>query len=97
MPPRERWYRALTEAERLVDELPDKDLRDVLADEMHKLGSDPMLLKAIRDPEAKTPAVTFADAKAVYEKEKVRGKRSAQQQLDRPVGGFKMSSAHLTK
>ncbi|WP_171234256.1 tyrosine recombinase XerC [Ruegeria sp. HKCCA6837] len=83
VPPRERWYRALTEAERLVDELPHEDLRDVLADEMHKLGSDPMLLKAIRDPEAKPPSVTLADAKAVYETEKVRGKRSAQQQLDR--------------
>ncbi len=83
VPPRKRWYRALTEAERLVDELPDEDLRDVLADEMYKLGSDPMLLKAIRDPEAAPPAVTLADAKAIYETEKVRGKRSAQQQLDR--------------
>ncbi len=83
VPPRKRWYRALTEAERLVDELPDEDLRDVLADEMYKLGSDPMLLEAIRDPEAAPPAVTLADAKAIYETEKVRGKRSAQQQLDR--------------
>ncbi len=83
LPPRERWYRALTEAERLVGELPDEDLSDLLADEMHKLGSDPMLLKAIRDPEAKPPAVTLADAKAIYETERVRGKRSALQQLDR--------------
>ncbi len=84
--PRERWYRALAEADRLVKESygpSEDDIRDIIGDELIKQGTNPLLYKAVTNPEAEPPEVTIADAKAVYEAEKVRDKRSAQQQLDR--------------
>ncbi|AZB56678.1 integrase [Cereibacter sphaeroides] len=88
--PREEWQAAKTEAEALVSQggtgLDEDELRDHLAEEMHRQGR-PAVVQALKEPPA-VPKHTLEDARKLYLKEKLAGgegddNRSAAIRLER--------------
>lgn len=87
---REKWQDMRDEAEALVrsvrgafaDHLGDggnEERRQIIAEEIERNGGDPLLYRAVTQPNAAPPPVTLADAAVVYEKERlgVNPKKSA--------------------
>ncbi|NDR56160.1 site-specific integrase [Aliiruegeria sabulilitoris] len=80
---RERWHSTRDEAEALVRSVQTADAfgfledggdtarREVLADELERTNADPLLFRAVVQPDAPPPPPTIADAVRVYEKEKL--------------------------
>jgi integrase len=87
--PLEHWREATAEAEAMVAAikggLDEDDRRDVLAEDLHRRGSDPVMIKAVMQPEAEAPPVTLQDAKRMYFKERIEGEkgRNKRDQLER--------------
>ncbi|TMV09695.1 site-specific integrase [Ruegeria sediminis] len=77
--PLEHWREAVEEAEAMKAEitgsLDDDERQEVLAEDLHRRGADPILIKAVMQPEAEEPPVTMQDAKEMYRKERVEGAR----------------------
>lgn len=87
--PREHWLYAQKEADTMLSaikgSLSEDDKREVLADDLHRRGSDPMLVKAVSAPQSDEPSVTMLDAKEMYIKERMDGAKGRNQKnrLDR--------------
>ncbi|MEP1327989.1 hypothetical protein [Pseudophaeobacter sp.] len=73
MSPRALWREALQEAQRLLDGAHggDEVVRRELAEDIAHHQVDPMLYRAVIQPEAAPPAYTLADAFDLYEREKI--------------------------
>jgi integrase len=73
--PLEHWREAVSEVtamkEAIVGDLTEDDRREVLADDLHRRGADPVLVKAAIAPDAKEPPVSLQDAKHMYEQERL--------------------------
>lgn len=101
--PLEHWREATNEAEELlagITGVRDEDeARRVLADDLKRRGADPTLYKAVVSPQAKAPAVTMADAKEMYRKERMGGAtgRNQQNRLDRVCRRAEASLGPLNK
>lgn len=75
-PPIERWHEALLKAEGLVEETTGLEDDPVFA--RHEIarglakrpGTDPLLIKALANPEAAPPKLTLGDAFNMYEKDR---------------------------
>ncbi|MDV7142014.1 hypothetical protein R3X27_04890 [Tropicimonas sp. TH_r6] len=63
--------------------LDDTDARNILRHGLEVRGEDPLVLKAITEPEASPPNATVADAKAIYATERVGTDKDALVRLDR--------------
>jgi integrase len=92
--PLEHWREAVAEVTAMkaaiVGDLSDDDKQEVLADDLHRRGADPVLVAAVLDPEnqhedRKEPAVTMQDAKNMYEQERLGENpgRNQRNRLDR--------------
>lgn len=78
---REKWEDLKAEAEELVRSVKglsgsersvdrgDQERREVVADELERIGADPLLYRAVTQPEAEAPQATLADAAKVYAEE----------------------------
>ncbi|THH38086.1 hypothetical protein E4Z66_00470 [Aliishimia ponticola] len=73
MSPRARWQEALQEAQRLLEGAHGGDelVRQVLAEDIARHQGDPMLYRAVIQPDAAPPAYTLADAFDLYAREKI--------------------------
>ncbi|WP_375699786.1 tyrosine-type recombinase/integrase [Pseudophaeobacter sp. TrK17] len=73
MSPRVLWQEAQQEAQRLLEGAHggDEVVRRELAEDIAQRQGDPMLYKAVIQPEAAPPAYTLADAFDLYEREKI--------------------------
>lgn len=73
MSPRALWQEAQQEAQRLLEGAHggDEVARQVLAEDIAQSQGDPMLYRAVIQPDAAPPAYTLADAFDLYEREKV--------------------------
>jgi integrase len=73
MSPRALWQEAQQEAQRLLEGARggDEVVRQVLAEDIAQSQGDPMLYRAIIQPDAAPPAYTLADAFGLYEREKI--------------------------
>ncbi|PRY78340.1 hypothetical protein CLV80_104309 [Yoonia maritima] len=84
--PIEHWREAVAEAEALVRGITgvrsEDEARQVLADDLRHRGADPVLYRAVVEPEADEPAVTMLDAKEMYRKERMGG-ATGRNQLNR--------------
>lgn len=71
--PRVLWKEAQQEAERLLEGArgDDEEIRQVLAEDIAQRQGDPLLYKAVIQPDAAPPAYTLADAFDLYEREKI--------------------------
>ena len=87
--PLEHWREAVAEVtamkEAIVGDLSDDDRQEVLADDLHRRGADPVMIRALMTPDAEEPSVTLQDAKEIYRKLRVDGARGRckRNQLDR--------------
>lgn len=79
---REKWEDMRDEAEALVlsvrgalsgsfEEGGDEERRQIIAEEIERKKGDPMLYRAVSQPNAAPPPVTLADAAGVYERERL--------------------------
>ena len=79
---REKWEDMRDEAEALVrsvrgaladhfEDGGDEERRQIVADEIERTKGDPMLYRAVTQPNATPPPVTLADAAGVYERERL--------------------------
>ena len=67
----EKWHEALLQREGLLDGvkgLDEADARDMLVETLQ--DEDPMLMRALKNPEAPPPKVTLADALNLYRRDK---------------------------
>lgn len=73
MSPRALWQEAQQEAQRLLEGAHggDEVARQVLAEDIAQSQGDPMLYRAVIQPDAAPPAYTLADAFDLYEREKI--------------------------
>jgi integrase len=75
--PLQHWREATAEAEAMVAAikggLDEGDRRDVLAEDLHQRGADPILVKAVAQTEAEEPPVTLLDAKNMYQEQRMGG------------------------
>ncbi|QIE45325.1 tyrosine-type recombinase/integrase [Pseudohalocynthiibacter aestuariivivens] len=73
MSPRARWKEAQQEADRLLkgSRGGDEVVRQVLAEDIAQRQGDPMLYRAVVQPDAAPPAYTLADAFEFYKREKI--------------------------
>ncbi|WP_394197744.1 tyrosine-type recombinase/integrase [Litoreibacter albidus] len=73
MSPRALWQEAQQEAQRLLEGAHggDEVVRRVLAEDIAQRQGDPMLYRAVIQPDAAPPAYTLADAFDLYEREKI--------------------------
>lgn len=73
MSPRALWQEAQQEAQRLLEGAHggDEVVRQVVAGEIAQSQGDPMLYRAVIQPDAAPPAYTLADAFDLYEREKI--------------------------
>lgn len=73
--PLEHWREAVAEVtamkDAIVGDLSDDDRQEVLADDLHRRGADPVLVRAVMTPDAEEPPVTMQDAKHMYEQERL--------------------------
>ncbi|MFO7770210.1 MAG: hypothetical protein R6V38_02460 [Roseovarius gahaiensis] len=73
----QHWREATAEAEAVVAAikggLDDGDRREVLAEDLYRRGADPILVKAVVQPEAEEPPVTLLDAKTMYQEQRMGG------------------------
>lgn len=87
--PLEHWREAVKEAEAMVAAVSggrgDDERQMVLADDLRHRGADPVLIRAVVQPNAKAPPVTMLDAKEMYRKERMGGAegRNQRNRLDR--------------
>lgn len=87
--PLEHWREAVKEAEAMKSTIigarDDDEAQSILAEDLYNRGADPVLLKAVMQPNAKEPPVTMLDAKEMYRKERMGGAtgRNQQNRLDR--------------
>ncbi|NDW45695.1 tyrosine-type recombinase/integrase [Ruegeria sp. PrR005] len=87
--PLEHWREAVKEAEAMkaaISGVHDEDeAQTILAEDLHKRGADPVLVKAVMQPDAEAPPVTMLDAKEMYRKERMGGAtgRNQKNRLDR--------------
>ena len=101
--PLEHWREATAEAEAMLSAikggLGEDDRREVLADDLHQRGADPVLVKAVMAPEAKEPPVTMLDAKKMYFAERIEGEkgRNNRDQLERVCGRVEKALGPLRK
>lgn len=84
----EKWEALRDEAEALVRSVRglggynehqdggDQVRREVIADEIERTGGDPLLFRAVTQPDAAPPDATLADAAKVYERERLGAKPS---------------------
>jgi integrase len=81
--PLQHWREAVKEAESLVASIKggmeEDERREVLAEDLHRRGADPVLLRAIIAPDSESPAVTLLDAKEMYRKERMKGAQGRNQ------------------
>ncbi len=84
--PLEHWREAVAEVtamkDAIVGHLSDDDRQEVLADDLHRRGADPILVRAVMTPDAEEPPVTMLDAKRMYERERF-GENPGRNQRDR--------------
>ncbi|WP_344847164.1 tyrosine-type recombinase/integrase [Celeribacter arenosi] len=75
--PLEQWRERVKEAEEIVagvSGVRDEDeAREVVAENLKQRGADPVLYRAVVNPEAQEPAVTMLDAKKMYRTERMGG------------------------
>ncbi|WP_171052579.1 site-specific integrase [Ruegeria sediminis] len=87
--PRERWDRYLRHAQHMTEAVvgPDDeaDKRALLAEELHRVGRDPLLIRAVAAPTSAPPEVTLLDAKNDYLRLNVGSDRQGNQLVDRVV------------
>ena len=87
--PREHWRYAQEEVAAMLSaikgSLTEDEKREVLADDLHRRGSDPLLVKAVSAPQSDAPPITMLDAKEMYIKERMDGAKGRNQKnrLDR--------------
>lgn len=87
--PLEHWREAVADVERMkagvIGARDEDELQAILADDLHRRGTDPILIRALMDPDAEEPPVTLQDAKETYRKLRVEGAkgRYKQNQLER--------------
>lgn len=87
--PFEHWREAVKEAEAMmagvIGARDEDEAQAILADDLYKRGADPVLVKAVMQPDAEAPLVTMLDAKEMYRKERMNGAtgRNQQNRLDR--------------
>lgn len=85
--PRVLWHEAQKEAEKLLEGSygGEEVVRQVLAEDLAQRQADPLLYRAVIQPDASTPAYTLADAFDLYGKERVEGQegRSQKNRLSR--------------
>jgi len=100
---KERWEDALKEAEAMLSAikggLSEDDRREVLADELHRIGADPVLVKAVAAPQSDAPPVTMLDAKEMYRRERMNGAdgRNQKNRLERVCKRLEASLGPLDK
>ncbi|WP_417240881.1 tyrosine-type recombinase/integrase [Celeribacter halophilus] len=90
--PRVLWKEAQQEAERLLEGArgDEEEIRQVLAEDIAQRQGDPMLYKAVIQPDASPPPYTLADAFDLYGREKIdesqgRGPRNRLSRVRRKV------------
>lgn len=73
--PLENWREAVAEVtamrDGIVGNLSDDDRQEILADDLHRRGADPIMVRALMMPDAEEPPVTMLDAKRMYEQERL--------------------------
>lgn len=73
--PLEHWREAVADVtamkEGIVGNLSDDDQQEVLADDLHRRGAAPTMIRALMMPDAEEPPATLLDAKRMYEQEKL--------------------------
>ncbi|MGX0975211.1 integrase [Roseovarius sp. MBR-51] len=101
--PLEHWREATAEAKAMVaaikGSLEEDERREILADDLHQRGADPILVKAVMQPEAEEPPVTMLDAKKMYFAERVEGEkgRYKRDQLERVCSRVEKALGPLSK
>jgi integrase len=101
--PVENWREALAKAADLLAGVKgardEEEARSVLADDLKRLGADPVLYRAVVSPHAAEPPVTMIDAKEMYRKERMAGAtgRNQQNRLDRVCKRIETSLGPLNK
>ncbi|MBY6165927.1 tyrosine-type recombinase/integrase [Pseudooceanicola nitratireducens] len=75
----------------------DEQRREILADEIERVGGDPLLHRAVIHPHAELPLPTVADAARLYEKERLgpNPKKSAKDTFKRVVRRLEVSLGPL--
>jgi len=79
--PRVLWEEAQREADRLLEGAygGEEVVRRVLAEDLAQRQADPLLYRAVMQPDAPPPAYTLADAFDLYAKERVEGQQGRSQ------------------
>lgn len=101
--PLERWREAVAEVnamkDAIVGDLGEDDKRAVLAEDLHRRGADPTMVKALMIPDAEEPPATLQDAKEMYRKLRVDGSkgRYKRNQLERVCGRVEKALGPLGK
>jgi integrase len=101
--PLQHWREVIKEAEALVTGVigarGEGDARQIVADELERLGADPVLYTAVVSPDAEEPPITMADAKEMYRVERMAGAtgRNQKNRLDRVCGRIEASLGPLNK
>ena len=100
---REHWQDMLRQAEAMLEaikgNLSEDDKREILAEDLHGRGADPVLIKAITAPSSEVPPVTMLDAKEMYIKERLAGVkgRNPKNRIDRVCRRIEKALGPLNK
>lgn len=87
--PLEKWREARRETVAMMEafkaDLTEDERRELLGDDLERRGADPVLYRAVVEPDAPEPKVTMLDAKNMYMQERLEGGtgRNNKNRLDR--------------
>lgn len=101
--PLEHWREAVKEAKAMkaavIGARDEDEAQEILADDLNRRGADPVLIKAVMQPDAEAPPVTMLDAKEMYRKERMNGAegRNQKNRLERVCRRIEAALGPLNK